>query len=95
VLTIDTARGNRDLAERAARVVRQHPHRSPERRAAAMAWAALITTRTAEAARRALATFGDPPTRAAAVALLSQLERETSDPSTGVSDCTYVQCRTR
>jgi hypothetical protein len=76
MLTIDTGGGNRDLAERAACVVRHHPHRTPERRAAAMAWAALVTTKTADAARRALATFGDPSARGAAVALLAQLEQE-------------------
>jgi hypothetical protein len=75
---IDTAGANRDLAERAARIVRQHPHRTAERRAAAMAWAALITTRTADAACRALATFGDPQTRAAAALLLAQIEQETA-----------------
>ena len=78
MLTIDTSGGNKDLAERAARVVRQLPRCSPERRAAAMAWAALTTTRTADAARRALATFGDPSARAAAAALLDQLEQETT-----------------
>jgi hypothetical protein len=76
MLIVDTGGGNRDLAERAARVVRQHPGRSPERRASAMAWAALVTTKTADAARRALATFGDPSARAAAAALIAQLEQE-------------------
>ena len=83
MLTIDVGGGNKDLAERAARVVRQHPHRSPGRRAAAMAWAALMTTKTPDGARRALATFGDPATRAAAAALLGQLEQETSGPPPG------------
>ena len=76
MLTIDTSAGNRGLAERAAFVVRQHPRRSPERRAAAMAYVALTTSKTADAARRALATFGDPQTRAAAAALLGQIEQE-------------------
>jgi hypothetical protein len=76
MLIVDTGGGNRDLAERAARVVRQHPRRTPERRAAAMAWAALVTTRTTDAARRSLATFGDPSARGAAAALLVQLEQE-------------------
>jgi len=83
MLTIDASGGNKDLAERAALVVRQHPHRSPERRTAAMAWAALVTTRTTDAARRALGTFGDPSARAAAAALLSQIEQETSGPPHG------------
>jgi hypothetical protein len=83
VLIIDTGGGNRALAERVARVVRQHPHRTPERRAAAMVYVALTTTKTADAARRALATFGDPSTRAAAAALLGQLEQETSCPPHG------------
>jgi hypothetical protein len=34
MLTIDTSADNKDLAERAARAVRQHPRRTPERRAA-------------------------------------------------------------
>jgi hypothetical protein len=76
MLIVDTGSGNRDLAERAARVVRQHPRRTPERRAAAMTWAALITTKTTDAAQRALGTFGDPSTRGAAAALLAQLEQE-------------------
>jgi hypothetical protein len=75
MLIAGTGGGNRDLAERAARIVRQHPHRSPERRAAAMAWAALMTTKTADAARRALGTFGDADTRAAASQLLDELAR--------------------
>jgi hypothetical protein len=83
MLTIDTAGGNRDLAERAARIVRQHARCSPERRAAAMAWAALVTTKTAAAALRALGTFGDPSARAAVAGLLSQLEQETSGPPPG------------
>ena len=76
MLTIDTGGGNRDLAERAAHVARQHPHRTPERRAAAMLYVALITTKTTDAGRRSLATFGDPQIRAAAAALLGQIERE-------------------
>jgi hypothetical protein len=77
MLIVDTGGGNRDLAERAARAAGQHPHRTPERRAAAMVYAAAMTTRTADAARRALATFGDPSARAAAAALLGRLEQET------------------
>ncbi len=76
MLTVDAAAATGDLADRAARIVRQHPYRTPERRAAAMAWAAIVTTRTAGAARRALATFGNPVTRAAAATLLDELTRE-------------------
>lgn len=78
MLIVETAGANRDLAERAACAARQHPHRTPERRAAAMLYAALMTTRTAAAARRALATFGDPSARAAAAALLGELETATT-----------------
>jgi hypothetical protein len=76
MLIVDTGGGNRDLAERAARIARQYPHRTQERRAAAMVYAAAMTTRTTDGARRALATFGDPSARAAADALLAELERE-------------------
>jgi len=68
------------LADRARQLAEQHPPRTPERRAAAALYVALTTTRTADAARRALATFGDPPTRAAAMALLGQLELEQDTP---------------
>jgi hypothetical protein len=67
---------NSDLADLAVRIGRQHPPRTPGRRAAGMAYAVLVTTRTPEAARRALATFGTPETRAAAGALLDGLHRE-------------------
>lgn len=67
---------NVDLARQAARVGRQHPACSPGRRAAGMAYAALVTTKTPEAASRALSTFGDPFTRPAAAALLDELQRE-------------------
>lgn len=67
---------NGDFADLAVRVGRQRPPRTPGRRAAGMAYAALITTRTPDAARRALATFGDPATRPAAARLLGQLGQE-------------------
>jgi hypothetical protein len=67
---------NADLARQAVRLGRQHPPRTPGRRAAGMAYAALITTKTPDSARRALDTFGDPFTRAAAAALLDQLGQE-------------------
>jgi hypothetical protein len=64
-----------DLADRARQRARQHPARTPERRAASALYVALTTTKTADAARRALA-FTDPATRLAAVALLDELERD-------------------
>jgi hypothetical protein len=65
------------LADRVRVIASAAPIRSPERRAAASLWVALITTKTTDAAVRALPTFTTPETRAAAVALLGQLERET------------------
>jgi hypothetical protein len=67
------------LADRARQVASQHAPRTPERRAAAALHTALITTKTIDAARRALDTFGDPATRAAARQLLDQIEQETTD----------------
>jgi hypothetical protein len=49
---------NAVLADRAVYVGRRHPARTPGRRGAAMAYAALATIRTPQAARRALTTFG-------------------------------------
>jgi hypothetical protein len=51
----------------------RHPARTPERRAAAHLWAALVTTNSAEAARRAIGTFGTGDVQAAAAALLGRL----------------------
>jgi hypothetical protein len=67
---------NTDLATMVLRFGRQHAPRTPERRAAGMAFAALSTTKTPGAAHRALSTFGDPFTRAAAALLLDELQRE-------------------
>ena len=64
------------LADRARQIAGRYPPRTPERRAAAAVYVALTTTKTTEAARKALATFGDAATRADAVALLSQIEQE-------------------
>jgi hypothetical protein len=64
------------LADRARQLTRQYPPRTPERRAAAAVYVALTTTRTTDAARRALGTFGDPSARTDAAALLSQIEQE-------------------
>ena len=67
---------NAALADRARQLVGQHAPRTPERRAAAALHTALITTKTTDAARRALDTFGDPQTRAAARVLLYDLEHQ-------------------
>lgn len=67
---------NTVLANAAIRLGRQHGPRTPGRRAAAMAYAALVTSRTLEAARKALGTFGDSGTRAAARRLLEELARD-------------------
>ena len=61
------------LAARAVRLGREYPPRTLGRLAAGMVYAALITTRTPDAARRVLGTFGDPATRVAAARLLGQL----------------------
>jgi hypothetical protein len=67
---------NAVLADRAVRLGRQHPPRTAGRRAAAAVYVALTTTKTTQAARKALATFGDPVTRAAAATLLEELTQE-------------------
>lgn len=51
----------------------RHPARSPERRAAAHAWAALITSSTVTAAQRAIKTFGAEQTQRDALELLGRL----------------------
>jgi hypothetical protein len=77
-MTASAVSPNAVLADAAIRLGRQHPPRSSGRRAAAAVYVALATTKTAEAARKALATFGDPASRAEARALLSQIEQEIS-----------------
>lgn len=64
------------LTERVRDIAIAAPIRSPERRAAVALHVALITTKDRFAAVRALRTFTDPATRAAAEALFWQLERE-------------------
>ncbi len=64
------------LARLAEAEVRRHEPRTRERRAAAAVWAACVTSRTPEEARRALATFGTPETRADAEQLLGRLASE-------------------
>ena len=63
---------NADLADRARQVARSYPGRTPGRRAAAACWVALTTTKTPAAARKALGTFGDPVTHAAAAVILER-----------------------
>ncbi len=59
------------LARLAEAEVRRH-----ERRAAAAVWAACVTSRTPEEARRALATFGTPETQSDAAQLLGRLAQD-------------------
>lgn len=70
--------GNDTLAARVAAIGRRHPPRTPERRAAGALYASLITTKSITAARKALATFGDAETRAAAAELLGGITEEES-----------------
>ena len=67
---------NAVLASRVRQLAESHAPRTAERRAAAALFAALTTTRSAQAARRALGSFGDPATRAAAAAILDALEQD-------------------
>lgn len=84
-----------DADELAAAVMaeaQRHPARSPERRAASHLWAALITSPSIAAARRAIATFGDETTQSDAAELLGRLAAELSTaaanpPSREVTAC--------
>lgn len=69
IITVDVDQ----LAELARIEAERYPARSPERRAAAALWTALITTKTVGAARSALAGFAAPDVRAAALDLLGRL----------------------
>lgn len=64
-------------AEQLAAIVfaeaQRHKPRIPERRAAGHLWAALITSPTTDAARRAVATFGTEQTQAGALELLGRI----------------------
>ena len=51
----------------------RHAPRTPQRRAAAHLWSALVTSPSIAAARNAIGTFGDDDTQAAAAALLGRL----------------------
>lgn len=64
---------NDQLADRARQLAETHPPRTPGRRAAVAVFVALTTSRTPDAARRALATFGTPQTQADARRLLDEL----------------------
>jgi hypothetical protein len=68
---------NERLADLARERAGRYPPRTPERRAAAALYVALDTTKTPDAARRAL-EFADKATRTDALALLRILERETT-----------------
>lgn len=61
------------LSELARAHAETHRPRTPERRAAAALWAALVTTADLAAARSALAEFADPRTVADATELLDRL----------------------
>ena len=71
---------NELLAERAARLAREYAPRTHERRAAAALYAALVTTRTPAAARRALAGFATPVAQSVAAALLDAWEASRCQP---------------
>lgn len=72
IVTIDAERIVADvLAE-----VRRHAPRSPQRRIACHLWSALVTSRTVDAARVAITTFGEPATQEAAAGLLGRLITE-------------------
>ena len=68
--------GNGPLAELTRHAALQHPPRTPERRAAGHLRAALITTTSAQSAKRALATFGSSEVQADAARLLHELSVE-------------------
>jgi hypothetical protein len=64
------------LAGRVFAEAQRHPARSPERRAAAHLWSALITSPSIALAKRAVRTFGGEQTQTAALALLGRLVAE-------------------
>jgi hypothetical protein len=64
------------LAELAAAEATRFAPRTAERRAAAALWTALVTTKTVDAARAALAGFAVPEVSAAAIELLHRLAAE-------------------
>ena len=66
------------IAELAFAEAERYPARSAERRAAAALWTALITTKSVDAARSALAGFAAPDVLADAVELLHRLAAQTS-----------------
>lgn len=66
---------NSDLAELAREVAETCEPRTRQRRAAAALYTALTTTKTPDAARRALREFAPIGVRMDALALLSELEK--------------------
>jgi hypothetical protein len=64
---------NAELAALARAEAGRHKARTPQRRAAAALWVALGDTRTLDAARRALDTFGTPADRDGALELLARI----------------------
>lgn len=52
---------------------KRHPARSRERRAAAHAWSALVTSPSIAAAQRAIRTFGDQQTQSDAAGVLHRV----------------------
>lgn len=64
---------SRQLAELAQAEACRHEPRTPQRRAAAALWTALVTTDSVDGARRALRDFAAPEVQAAATALLYRL----------------------
>jgi hypothetical protein len=70
------------LAALAFAEAERHAARTPERRAACHAWSALITSPTAAAAKRAIATFGTERTQADALDLLHRLAASTAPKGT-------------
>lgn len=64
------------LADLAFAEAERHLARTSERRAACHLWTSLITSPTLDAARRAVATFGDPRTQQAAAELLGRITTE-------------------
>lgn len=73
IVTVDAGQ----LAGLAAAEARQHPPRTPERRAAAALYVTLTETASIDAARRALPGFAAPETVTAALELLGRLTERT------------------
>lgn len=72
VITVDAEQ----LAAAVFAEAERHQPRTPQRRAAAHLWSALITSASISAARNAVKTFGGKPAQDAALELLARLTRE-------------------